>query len=204
MRGDKEKKIKLTLAEKDKISPQNQRSNQQNSMGSRLSRRRKAFPDAFQHDSMLTAKNCGGPVVNIDGHVVGINIARAGRVASYSLPVTTIEPILAELKTGNLAPEIVNKEAIIKIDLELEELAQRLGDIPDRVTEMQRKMNAEKIRRDELSQILSDLKERLKKHDEEFGRQQKDLNGLKADLKRGEQVRKRLNDNRELLSTGRR
>lgn len=204
MRGDKEKKIKLTLAEKDKISPQNQRSNQQNSMGSRLSRRRKAFPDAFQHDSMLTAKNCGGPVVNIDGHVVGINIARAGRVASYSLPVTTIEPILAELKTGNLAPEIVNKEAIVKIDLELEELAQRLGDIPDRVTEMQRKMNAEKIRRDELSQILSDLKERLKKHDEEFGRQQKDLNGLKADLKRGEQVRKRLNDNRELLSTGRR
>ena len=204
MRGNTEKKIKLTLAEKDKISPQNQRSNQQNSMGSRLSRRRKAFPDAFQHDSMLTAKNCGGPVVNIDGHVVGINIARAGRVASYSLPVTTIEPILAELKTGNLAPEIVNKEAIVKIDLELEELAQRLGDIPDRVTEMQRKMNAEKIRRDELSQILSDLKERLKKHDEEFGRQQKDLNGLKADLKRGEQVRKRLNDNRELLSTGRR
>lgn len=204
MRGDTEKKIKLTLAEKDKISPQNQRSNQQNSMGSRLSRRRKAFPDAFQHDSMLTARNCGGPVVNIDGKVIGINIARAGRVANYSLPVSTIEPILTKLKTGNLAPEIVNKEAIQKIDLELEELTERLGNIPDRVAEMERKLEVEQIRRDELSQIMSDLRERLKRQDEQLARQRKSLSGLKGELKQAEQVRKRLNDDRKLLSTGRR
>ena len=204
MRGDTEKTIKLTLAEKDKVSPQNQRSNQQNSMGSRLSRRRKAFPDAFQHDSMLTARNCGGPVVNINGEVIGINIARAGRVANYSLPVATITPILAELKTGNLAPGIVNKEAIEKIDLELEELAQRLGNIPDRVTEMQRKLETEQVRRDELNQILSDLKARLKNQDEQLARQQKKLSGLKDELRHAEQVRKRLEDDRKLLSTGRR
>ena len=204
MRGDTEKKIKLTLAEKDKVSPLNRRSNQQNSMGSRLSRRRKAFPDAFQHDSMLTARNCGGPVVNLQGQVIGINIARAGRVANYSLPVSTIEPVLAELKTGELAPEIVNKGAIEKIDLELKELAQRLGKLPDRVTEIQRKMESEKIRREELNQILTDLKKRLELQDEQLNRQRKDLSNLDDELKRAEQVKKRLNDDRKLLSTGRR
>jgi len=204
MRGDKEKTIKLTLAEKDKASPQNQRSNQQNSMGSRLSRRRKAFPDAFQHDSMLTARNCGGPVVNIDGKVVGINIARAGRVANYSLPVATIEPILAELKTGKLAPEIVNKEAIEKIDLELEEVALRQGNIPDRVTELQRQLDAKKIGLSELKKVQAFVEEQIKNQDQELARLSKDLSGLTDELKLSEQLRKRLNDDRKLLSTGRR
>ncbi len=204
LRGDSEKRIKLTLAEKDKASPQNRRSNQQNSMGSRLSRRRKAFSNAFQHDSMLTARNCGGPVVNLEGQVIGINIARAGRVANYSLPVKTIEPVVAELKTGNLAPEIVNKEAIEKIDLELEENAERLGDIPNRVADMERKLEAEQIRRDELNKAMLHFKKQLAQQDDQLARQQKDLRSLKDDLKRAEQIRRRLNDNRKLLSTGRR
>ena len=204
MRGDTEKKIKLTLAEKDKASPQNQRSNQQNSMGSKLSRRRKAFPDAFQHDSMLTARNCGGPVVNIDGKVIGINIARAGRVANYSLPVSTIEPILAELKTGNLAPEIVNKEAIQKIELELEELAEKSGKRARLIAEKERKLEADKIRLDEANQMLNFAKERVKKQQEQVARSQKSLSGDKNDEKQEEQVRKRLTDERKFLSSGRR
>ena len=153
---------------------------------------------------MLTARNCGGPVVDIDGKVIGINIARAGRVANYSLPVSTIEPIIAELKTGNLAPEIVNKQAIEKIDLELEELADRLGSIPDRVAEVERKLEADKIRLDEANQMLNLAKERVKKLDEQRARNQKSLNGHKGELKQAEQVRKRLNEDRKLLSTGRR
>ena len=90
MRGTRELKIKLTLAERDKISPENERSNQQNSMGSILSRRRKDFPNAFQHDSMLTSNTCGGPIVDLSGKVVGINIARAGRVSSLALPVDLV------------------------------------------------------------------------------------------------------------------
>lgn len=204
MRGDSEKQIKLTLAEKDKVSPQNRRSNQQNSMGSRLSRRRKAFPNAFQHDSMLTARNCGGPVVNLQGQVIGINIARAGRVANYSLPVATIKPILAELKTGNMAPEIVNKEAIEKIDLELKENTVRKLNLQDQVTEIQRQVDAKEIGLKELDQVITDLQKRRKKKGEELARQSKELSGLESDLKRTEQVDGRLHDNRKLLSTGRR
>ena len=47
LRGSDVKKIKLTLADSDKTSPVFDRSNQQNSMGSVLSRRRKDFPNAF-------------------------------------------------------------------------------------------------------------------------------------------------------------
>jgi serine protease Do len=204
MRGETKKTIKLTLAEKDKASPLNRRSNQQNSMGSRLSRRRKAFPNAFQHDSMLTARNCGGPVVNLEGQVIGINIARAGRVASYSLPVATIEPIVAKLKTGELAPEIVNKEAIEKTDLELAEINQRLGNLPDRVVEIERKIDADEIRSDEINQNLEYLKQRQKQQEELLAQHRKELRSLKDDLKRTEQTKRRLNENRRLLSTGRR
>ena len=173
-------------------------------MGSRLSRRRKAFPDAFQHDSMLTARNCGGPVVNIDGQIIGINIARAGRVANYSLPVSTIDPIVAELKTGDLAPEIVNKEAIKKVDLELEENALKLVNLPNRVTEMDREIEIDEVRLDELDQIMNALKERRKNEAEQLARKRNNRNGLKDDLKHAEQTRDRLEDNRKLLSTGRR
>ena len=33
--------------------------------------------------------HCGGPLVNLDGQCVGINIARAERVSSYALPSST-------------------------------------------------------------------------------------------------------------------
>ena len=44
--------------------------------------------------------------MDLDGKVVGINIARAGRVASYALPGEVVWPLLDELKSGKLAPEI--------------------------------------------------------------------------------------------------
>jgi S1-C subfamily serine protease len=37
-------------------------------------------------------------LVNLDGKAVGINIARAGRVASYALPASLAERIIEGLK----------------------------------------------------------------------------------------------------------
>ena len=202
MRGDIEKRIKLTLAEKDKISPMNRRSNQQNSMGSRLSRRRKAFPNAFQHDSTLTARNCGGPLVNLKGQVIGVNIARAGRVASYSLPVSTIAPIVDQLKTGELDPKIVNKEAIARVDQELVELTERLGGLPDRREELQRKLEQERIRMEAQADILKDLKTKLKQQEAAITKQRKALVNVEEEIRRSEKVRGRLDSRRKLLTTG--
>jgi serine protease Do len=56
----------------------------------------------MQHDTVLQPNQCGGPLVNLDGKAVGINIARASRVASYALPASAIKPLLEELKSGQM------------------------------------------------------------------------------------------------------
>lgn len=71
----------------------------QNGLGTKLSERRADFPLVFQHDSVLRPLDCGGPLVNLDGEAVGVNIARAGRVASYALPLSVVLPAIAEMKS---------------------------------------------------------------------------------------------------------
>lgn len=82
----------------------------QNLMGSELSERRTGFPAFFQTDTVLRPSDCGGPVCNLEGRVVGINIARAGRVESYAIPSEAIRTVLPELKSGKLSPEILELE----------------------------------------------------------------------------------------------
>jgi serine protease Do len=73
------------------------RSEFQNSLGGSLSERRSGFPLAIQHDSVLKPADCGGPVVDIEGQVVGLNIARAGRVESYALPASLVRETVDKL-----------------------------------------------------------------------------------------------------------
>ncbi len=80
------------------------RSSMQNRMGGKLSTRRYGFAQVIQHDTVLRPEDCGSPVVNLDGQVVGLNIARAGRVESYALPSDVIIPLLPDLMSGKLAP----------------------------------------------------------------------------------------------------
>ena len=64
-----------------------------------LSLRRDDFPHAIQHDSVLQPADCGGPVTDIGGNVVGINIARADRVATYALPINVVRDLLKKFKS---------------------------------------------------------------------------------------------------------
>ena len=66
-----------------------------NSMGSTLSRRKTDFPSAMQTDLPLQSTQCGGPVADLDGNVVGLVIARSGRVETMVLPSGTIRELLA-------------------------------------------------------------------------------------------------------------
>ncbi|MCA9239667.1 MAG: PDZ domain-containing protein [Planctomycetales bacterium] len=81
------------------------RSDYQNNLGSNLSKRRFSFPSAFQHDTVLSADECGGPVVNLDGQVIGFNLARSGRTESYAAPVAVLRTLMFDLMSGKLAPE---------------------------------------------------------------------------------------------------
>ena len=87
-------KAKLGVRQADTRS----RSARMNQMGSELSDTRTGFPLALQHDCPIEPGACGGPLVNLDGDVVGINIARAGRIKSYALPTDVIQKLLKQTK----------------------------------------------------------------------------------------------------------
>ena len=46
---------------------------------------------------MLKPNECGGPLVDLDGRVIGLNIARAGRTETYAIPSEVILQLLPEL-----------------------------------------------------------------------------------------------------------
>ena len=76
----------------------------QNRMGSVLSDRHTGFPTILQHDTVIKPTDCGGPLVDLDGKAVGINIARAGRTESYALPSELVISLLDDLKSGKSPP----------------------------------------------------------------------------------------------------
>jgi S1-C subfamily serine protease len=47
--------------------------------------------------------------VDLDGNVLGINIARAGRVETWALPPDVVKPLIADLKAGKFPPPKATK-----------------------------------------------------------------------------------------------
>jgi S1-C subfamily serine protease len=61
------------------------------------STRLSGFERVLQHDTVLNPDECGGPVMDTSGRVVGMNIARAGRVVSYALPASLLVPEITSM-----------------------------------------------------------------------------------------------------------
>lgn len=95
-RGDDELKLSAILMGRfPGLRPS--RSEFQNLLGSGLSERRFGFAKAFQHDTVFEPSDVGGPVVNLDGKVVGFNIARSGRTESYAIAADSLAKIVKAL-----------------------------------------------------------------------------------------------------------
>jgi serine protease Do len=75
-----------------------------NASSTGLSRRRDAFPAVLQHDTVLKPIQCGGPVVDLTGKVVGVNIARGGRTETYCIPSDMLLRTMYDLMSGRLSP----------------------------------------------------------------------------------------------------
>ncbi|MFQ3593063.1 MAG: hypothetical protein SNJ82_07720, partial [Gemmataceae bacterium] len=124
----------------------------QNRMGSTLSVKRSGFPTIFQHDMVVKPSDCGGPVVNLDGEVIGVNIARGGRTESYAIPSEAIQPLLADLRSGKLAPPkppepkiTLSPEARKRLDL----LEKDLKEVEAEIALLQKKIDSIAGRDDE-------------------------------------------------------
>jgi serine protease Do len=98
LRDQQEQEIHVRLGRMEGIDALETRFGIMNSMGGELSLRRADFPSAFAHDTVLTPAQCGGPVVDMDGQVAGINIARAGRTCSYALPAEVVRQLVERWK----------------------------------------------------------------------------------------------------------
>ena len=61
------------------------------------SRRSSGFGSVIQHDAALRADQMGGPITNLDGKIVGVNIARVDRTKTYALSAATLKPAVAKL-----------------------------------------------------------------------------------------------------------
>ena len=72
-------------------------------LGAIPNRRADGFSFAFQHDSPLLPEQCGGPITDLQGNVVGLNIARNNRAASYAIPSSHVQTIVDELLRSAVA-----------------------------------------------------------------------------------------------------
>lgn len=66
------------------------------SMGTDVSLVAGGFPVVIQSDMQLTPAQCGGPVVDLQGRVVGISIARPDRTRSFIIPSSRIATLLEQ------------------------------------------------------------------------------------------------------------
>ena len=64
---------------------------------SSLSKRRDGFPRVIHHDTPLIKSSVGGPLLNLKGECVGMNIARASRVATFAIPARELREIIHEM-----------------------------------------------------------------------------------------------------------
>ncbi len=94
-RGTEEKVAEVTLADRAKIiADARQEENPVTALGTEVSDKRTGFPVVFQHDQPLKPEDCGSVVLNLHGEVVGVNIARAGRVDTYAIPSKAVAELL--------------------------------------------------------------------------------------------------------------
>ena len=96
--AEKELDVPMAIPKTRPMGRGSDRQDRMNRLGTELSRRAEGFPMALQHDSVLQPWQCGGPLVNLDGQALGVNIARAGRIASYALPVSLVREVIADLR----------------------------------------------------------------------------------------------------------
>ncbi|MGO9112001.1 MAG: trypsin-like peptidase domain-containing protein [Thermoguttaceae bacterium] len=101
-RDSKPMKLKVDLVSSDQMAPKmnGDRLTHLSEAGGTVSKRHTGFPIALTHDTVLQAAQCGGPVVDLDGRAIGLNIARADRTASYAIPAATVRAVVADLLAG--------------------------------------------------------------------------------------------------------
>ncbi len=108
------KKLELTITLAKLVTPATRKRDMLNRSGVGISRRHDDFPLVLQHDTALRPTDCGGPLVRLDGKVVGVNIARGGRTETYCVPAAALVTLMYPLMSGQTRPKPFEKPAAEK------------------------------------------------------------------------------------------
>jgi serine protease Do len=68
-------------------------------MTGEISVRAQGFDQVIEHDTVLHPWLCGGPLVDLEGNAIGLNIARASRASSYALPSRLVKTLITTLES---------------------------------------------------------------------------------------------------------
>lgn len=92
---DGEKTMDVTLGKRPELPKiYNPRLDQMERMGGKISRIRDSFTQVLQSDMRPSPDQIGGPVVDLEGRVIGITVARADRTRSFIMPSTAVVKML--------------------------------------------------------------------------------------------------------------
>ncbi|MFC7335693.1 S1C family serine protease [Haloferula chungangensis] len=107
LRGGKELELQVELKGRPEFPQLPQaRLNVMRAMGGPLSVVGSGFPTVIQTDMQLKPNQCGGPVVDLKGNVIGMTISRTDRTRSYILPASDVAAILGKESTSPELAEI--------------------------------------------------------------------------------------------------
>ena len=62
-----------------------------------VSKRSDGFGQVVRHDGFLAPNQCGAPIVDLDGNIRGLNIARADRTCTFALSAARVQDVVEHL-----------------------------------------------------------------------------------------------------------
>jgi serine protease Do len=106
-----EKTLNVTLSKRPELPKiYNPRLDQMERMGGKISRVRDSFTQVLQSDMRPEPNQIGGPVVDLEGRVIGITIARADRTRSFIMPSAAVKNMLARPAKDSSTAEVREPE----------------------------------------------------------------------------------------------
>lgn len=93
----KGKKVELKVELKGRTDVFGEELSRNDVMSGRFSERRSGFPRVIQHDIIADRHRIGGPVLDLDGRCLGMNIARANRCETFAIPASDLKSLADRL-----------------------------------------------------------------------------------------------------------
>jgi serine protease Do len=93
------KKISMSVRLSGRADLFGEEESRNDQMSGSFSGRRSGFPRVIQHDILANSSTVGGPLLDLDGRCLGMNIARANRCETFAIPAGDLRSLADRLIT---------------------------------------------------------------------------------------------------------